>query len=69
MKRFLLVGFALAVLGGCHLPSEGAQTRPHNTVAVTQPPADEPSYCFVPEGCDINGHHYEGGQQIRPEGM
>jgi hypothetical protein len=68
MKKYLLVGLALAIFGGCSFPSENRPAPPASTVAVTQTPR-EPSYCFIPEGCDVNGHHYEGGQQIRPEDM
>jgi hypothetical protein len=65
MRKIALVGLALGLVGGCGLPAENHPAPAENTVAVTQP-SPEPRYCFIPEGCDVGGHHYEAGQQLRP---
>jgi hypothetical protein len=64
MKKLVLAGLALAILSGCGFQSIDGQIRHGGGVPVTRPPHREQSYCFIPEGCDVNGHHYEGGQRI-----
>ena len=66
MKRLFLAGFTLAMLGsGFGYGSAGPGAT--NTVARAQD--REKIYCLIPEGCDINGHHYLAGQRIRPRDL
>jgi hypothetical protein len=69
MKKLVLAGITVAILGGCTFSTRSGQISPPSTVPVTRPAPGEASYCFIPEGCDINGHHYEAGQQVLPGDM
>ena len=64
MTRLACTGFVLALLGGCGFPSEDAQPPPQDTVKAAEPASDQSVYCFIPEGCDANGHHYTAGQEV-----
>jgi hypothetical protein len=64
VTRLACAGAAVALLGGCGFPSQDAQPAPTSTVKAAEPARDEPVYCFIPEGCDANGHHYDAGQEV-----
>jgi hypothetical protein len=66
MKRYVFVGLAVAILGGCGFPSEHQPSPPASRVVVTSEPRGR-TICFLPEGCLINGHRYAAGEQTWPE--
>src|SRR4051794_26650227 len=68
MKRLFLAGLTLAMLGSGFGYGNGS-AGPGASITVARAQDREKIYCLIPEGCDINGHHYLGGQRIRPRDL
>lgn len=56
MKRLVVVMLFGCTFTGCALPK---------ITSANRHAYHEKTYCFLPEGCTVNGHHYNAGDVIR----